>query len=229
MKVSHLRWLFIAMLALLLALGLLFSERPPRTYGVSVDWADGRYRFAGGTSPLALIFAAAFVLLYLLLMRAVPTELGNPLPGLFRRFVAFWLDFVLAMVAIGPILGLLPMVVEWGRTRVFQWSIERSVPVPGDVLQATVSALLAFVVLLFYYAWPLVHRRPSPGACILNYQIVPDEGEALTLRMAVLRTLLGFAAVASFPLALFIDRDRKKGQFWLDKVFSTRAWFLRQA
>ena len=39
----------------------------------------------------------------------------------------------------------------------------------------------------------------------------------------MLRTFLGFVAVSAFYLAPFLARDRKKGQFWLDKVFGTRA------
>jgi hypothetical protein len=45
--------------------------------------------------------------------------------------------------------------------------------------------------------------------------------------MALLRTLLGFIAACGAYLAPFIARDRKKGKFWLDKVFDTRAVTLR--
>jgi hypothetical protein len=223
MKVRELRWLFIAVLACLFVLSFIPSSFEPVTIGVSVDLSNGHYHFAGGTDPRALLIASIVIPLYLLLMRAVPEELGNPLSGLFRRYVAFWLDFMLAMFVIGPVIGILPMIAEWRRTGVFHWTFERDSPAPGDAPMATVSISCAFAALLLYFAWPLVCRRPSPGACVLRYQVVPDEGEALPFRKAVARTLLGFVAVASFPLALFIKRDRKKGKFWVDKVFDTRA------
>jgi hypothetical protein len=190
---------------------------------VSAEWSNGRYRFEGGTDPWALVLAATIIGVYLLLMHAVPSELGKPMPGLLRRYVAFWLDFILAMFGIGPILGLLPVIVEWRRTRVFQWTIQRDSPAPGDGLLATASVLLAFAALLSYYVWPLIRRRPSPGACVLKYQVVPDEGETLPFRNTVLRAILGFFAVATFPIAPFIYRNRKNGKFWLDEVFRTRA------
>lgn len=88
---------------------------------------------------------------------------------------------------------------------------------------ATIVFTLGFAALVFYYALPLIRCRPSPGACIVGYQIVPDEETIMSRRTAVLRTLLGFIAVAAAYLALFIGRDRKNGKFWLDKVFGTRA------
>jgi uncharacterized RDD family membrane protein YckC len=77
--------------------------------------------------------------------------------------------------------------------------------------------------LAFYFTWPLVRRRPSPGACIFGYQVVPDEGTTLNLGHAILRMVLGFVAVGTWYVAPFVARDQKKGKFWLDKIFSTRA------
>ena len=87
--------------------------------------------------------------------------------------------------------------------------------------------MFASVGLVSYYALPLVRRKPSPGACIVGYQIIPDDGTTLNFRTAVLRTLVGFIAVAGAWLAPFIARDRKEGKFWLDKIFGTRAVTLK--
>jgi hypothetical protein len=220
MKVKELRWLFIAALTALLIVSLV-AEFP--TIGASAEWTNGRYRFAGGTAPWALAYALVVIGLYLLLMYASPSDLGQPLPGVFRRFVAFWLDFILAMLAVAPILGILPALTEWRRTRVFAWNFERTTPAPGDTLLATIGLVLCSTALVFYYALPLIRGKPSPGACIVGYQIIPEEGTTLSFRTALLRTLLGFIAVCGAYLAPFVARDRKKGKFWLDKVFGTRA------
>jgi uncharacterized RDD family membrane protein YckC len=228
MKVSEIRWLFVGLLTILFILGFVVSmEDESRTIGVSASLTNGHYRFAGGTDPRGLVVALVVIALYFLLMYAVPEELGKPLPGLFRRYIAFWLDFILAVAGISPIVGLIPTIAEWRRTRVFEWTVERTSPAPGDWFLATASILLTFVVLLFYYSWPLMRHRPTPGACVLKYQVVSENGGRLSLRTSVLRALLGFVAVATFYIAPFISRDRKKGQFWLDKVFSTRAVLLR--
>src|SRR5438309_10914212 len=117
MKVRELRWLFIAVLACLFVLSFIPSRFEPVTIGVSLafDQSNGKYHFSGGTDPRALIVASVVFALYFLLMGTVPGELGNPLPGLVRRYVAFWLDFILAMSTIGPVIGILPMTMEWRR------------------------------------------------------------------------------------------------------------------
>jgi uncharacterized RDD family membrane protein YckC len=224
MGMKGLRWLFLAVLAVVLFIGLM-SE--PVTFGISQQWINGRYSFAGGTHPVALTLAAIIVLLYLLLMFAPQAMLGNPFPGVFRRFVAFWLDFIFAMVVIGSIIGTLPTLTEWERTAAFQWNFERTVHASGDGWLAAGGAILLIAGLLFYYAFPLIRQRPTPGACITGYQIVPDDGITMTTGTAILRALLGFIAVCAAYLAPFVSRDRKKGKFWLDAVFSTRALTLK--
>lgn len=220
MRTKDLRWLFIAAVVPLLVVGFVGE---PASLGVSAGWTNGRYSFGGGTAPWALAFALLVLGLYTLLMSTPPSALGQPLPGVFRRFVAFWLDFILAIMTVAPILGILPALTEWRRTGIFEWNFERTTPAPGDGVVATIGITLGFAALVFYYALPLVRCRPSPGACIVGYQIVPDEGTIMSPRTAVLRTLLGFVAVASAYLAPFVDRDRKNGKFWLDKIFGTRA------
>jgi len=49
----------------------------------------------------------------------------------------------------------------------------------------------------------------------------------LTLSDAIVRTLLGFLAVAMAWFAPYVLRDRKKGKFWLDRIFNTRAVTLQ--
>ena len=224
MGVKELRWLFVAVLAVAV---IIANISEPVTFGVSQQWTNGNYSFASGTHPVALTFTLIIAVLYLLLMLAPPPYLGEPLPGVFRRFVTFWLDFVLAMLLMAPIMGILPALTEWKRTGIFQWHFERTVHAPGDGWLVAAGFVLLVPGLVLYFVLPLIHRRPSPGECITGYQIVPDEGTTFTLRTATLRTLLGFIALSGWPLAPFIARDRKKGKFWLDAVFGTKAVRLR--
>lgn len=221
MRVKDFKWLFVAAVAAFL---IASNVAEFNALGISSESSsDGIYRYSGGTSPWALVIAAAVIGLYLWLLNAEPSGLGEPLPTVFRRLLAFCFDFVLATAAFMPILGIAPAVVEWRRTGIFQWSFERTTPASGDLIMASGVLLLAAFGLIFYFALPLVLRRPSPGTCILGYQIVPDDGVTMTVRSAIFRTLLGFAAVCGAYVAPFVGRDRKNGKFWLDKVFRTRA------
>jgi uncharacterized RDD family membrane protein YckC len=220
---KHFRWLFVGLLLVLLFVGIVAG---PTRIGLWAQWSNDHYSFGGGTQPWALAFSTLVIGLYLLLMYTVPSGVGNPLPGVVRRFVAFWLDFVLAMMAVAPIFGVLPALTEWRRTGVFKWVFERPNAAPGDGLLIAAQALVISVALVFYYAFPLLRRRPSPGSCIVGYQVIAEDGTTLNVRTALLRTLLGFIALCIAYLAPFIERDSKNGKFWLDKVFGTRAVML---
>lgn len=225
MKVKYIRWSFVSLLGFVMFLGVLLPA--PVTLGASATWTNGEYHFAGGTHPAALVLAALFIVLYLALMGCAPPALGEVLPGVVRRFLAFWLDFLIAMMVIGPTFGIFATLAEWRRTGVLVWMFERETPAPTDTLLTTGGVALVFVLLLFYFAVPLVRRRPSPGSCIAGYQVMPDEGRTLTLWRAILRTIVGFFAMSMWPLTPFIARQRKKGKVWFDGPFRTHAVILR--
>ena len=122
------------------------------TVGISADSSGSGYRFAAGTGLWPLGVSALVLLLYVLLMRSPRVDAGKPLSGVVRRYFAFWLDFVLAMIILTPIIGILPTDVEWKRTHVFMWGFERTTQMPTDAPLAALSGLVGFGALLFYYA-----------------------------------------------------------------------------
>lgn len=152
-----------------------------------------------------------------------PGEPGDPWRGVFSRFIAFWLDFFIAMAMTAPIVGLIPTIFEWKRTGVFAWNFERTEGASGDGFVVVASILLTTIALLFYFAAPLVLRRPTPGSSIMGYQIIADDEQALSLVTALKRTALGFIAACSFWRAFNGERKPEQGKFWLDKKFATRA------
>ncbi len=224
MKTSDFRWPFLIILASIPIVGNLVE---PTSLGVSAEWSDGHYRIAGGTAPWAIAYSVGIVALYVWLMYARSALSQNVVPGLVRRWLAFWMDFVLGIMAVAPILGLIPMCAEWNRTGVFAWSFERTIPQTGDKLDIAVTTLIGVASILVFYALPLYRHRPSPGSCIAGYQVTVVGENPLTLRQSLLRTLLGFVAAATPYLAPFLKRNGRQGQFWLDRVFETQAVKLK--
>ena len=193
------------------------------TIGVSAESSNGAYRFSGGTEPGALALAVLVAYVYFLLMNAQPSVGTKPLHRRFRRLVAFWLDFVLAMSIFAPIIGVVPMVAEWSRTGVFAWAFERETSAAGDLVLILLSAFLISAGLLLFYMIPILRRRPSPGACIAGYQVVPDGDGVLTMRQVL---SLGFIASCCAWIAPFRGGDRKRGQIWFGKTYRMRATLL---
>ncbi len=222
MTARQFRWIFVG---LLLFEWTATGVSGPSTIGAAAEWSssDG-YRFAAGTSPWALAAALGIAGLYILLMCANFGHTDTPVVGVIRRLAALWLDLMLAMVILAPTIGIFPLLLEWARTGTFAWSVERTTPVATDIPVTMLSTLMGLPVLLFYFAVPVFRRRPSPGACIVGYEVLPDSGKSPTMKTALLRTIIGSVMVWAEP---FIGRDRKKGQLWVDRNFGTRATLLR--
>ena len=220
MKPRQFRWLFLGALTAFFVQAFSFG---PSNFGASINWSDGRYVFAGGTTPWALAIAAFIIALYFVLMYTPPSQGAAPLLGLLPRLIAFFLDFTLAMCAIGSLLGIFPALTEWRRTGIFAWNLERTSPAPGDAILVGSLTAVAFIALVFYFVWPLIRRRPTPGSCIAGYLVVPEDGITMTATRAVGRVFLGMYAAGFWIVAPFIARDPQRGKFWLDRVFRTKA------
>jgi RDD family len=223
MNAKHLRWIFVVLLSIFLVIAFIPDLLPKGSLGFSIETVDGRTSISGGTHPALICFAVVFMLLYTNLMLAEAPTTGISYPGVFRRFVAFYVDFLFSMLTITPLIGIIPMFVEWKTTGVFEWTFERNTSAPSDPVVLAITMLAGGSALLLWYALPLVLGRPSPGCLVLRYQIVSVEAKPIPWRTAISRVLLGFIAACAALIAPFVARDRKKGQFWLDKVFDTRA------
>jgi hypothetical protein len=225
LKAKEFRWVFLALLAPLLFLG--FSPGSKWTIGASAEWSNGNYTFAGGTHPGALLLSGITIVLYLWLLRSKVSAGAPTTQAFFRRPVAALIDFVLAIVATAPIFGIVPMLAEWRQTGSFAWNLERTTYFAGDKYVIGATSLLAIAMLMTYFALPLLLGKPSPGACILGYQIVPDDGFEMTPLIALGRGALDFVSLCEIYGTLFGILKRKRGSYWVDRFFHTHAIQLK--
>jgi hypothetical protein len=220
MKADPTRCLWLAYLALVLAA---IEIRGRELGGTGPTWLDGNYGFEVGGLPWSLaigILGAGLLFAHISSSAGVTTR---PMPHLVRRWIAGWIDWILAFLVPTPFAGLAFAVVEYRRTGVFKW-ISQS-PEPSTV-QLLAIVLFISLCLILYFAIPWWLGKPTPGACILGYRVSPDAGCRFTFRRAILRALLGSVALLAWPswiLSFFLKRNRSRGKFWLDAVFETHA------
>jgi uncharacterized RDD family membrane protein YckC len=219
-KAISLRWLSLAYFALVLAAT---EIRAHKLAGAAPTWLDGNYGFEAGALPWSLAVGILGLSLLFALISSSGGKTTGPMPHLFRRWIAGWIDWILAFVVPTPFAGLAFAWIEYRRTGVFKW-ISQS-PEPSDP-QLGAIALFIFLSSVLYYAIPWWLGKATPGACIFGYRVSPDEGSRLTLVSAIMRVLLGSVALLAWPswiLSFFLKRNRSAGKFWLDAAFKTHA------
>ncbi len=130
------------------------------------------------------------------------------------------------MSSAAPVVGLLPVMLEQNGRAILFGRLSAIPGTAGDVPVAIFAGLTILAIILLYFALPVICSRPSPGACLLGYQILPEKGQTPSLARAVQRSLLGFVAVCGAPLAPFVGGD-KLIKSWLDERFGVKALTLK--
>jgi uncharacterized RDD family membrane protein YckC len=216
MNVRHFRWVILPLVVV--AGGFAFLSHLPYTLGFSAGTStDAGFHISAGSAPWALEASAVYLLVYLLLMFAPQAQLGEQLTGWWRRFSAFWIDFLFLMTILAPTIGFIPVYMEWRRTGVYVWAFKRVSPAPGDTVTIAITTVLMIVMFLSYFVLPLVRARPSPGTCVMGFQIVRDDGGEFSLATALKRTVAGFTFLG--------DRHRPVAR--IDSWFGTHAARLK--
>jgi hypothetical protein len=222
-KAISLRWLSLAYFALVL---LATEIRAHELAGAGPTWLDGNYGFEAGALPWSLAIGILGIGLLLALISKSGGRSAGPMPYLFRRWVAGWIDWILAFVVPTPFAALAFTWIQYQRTGVFKW-LSRS-PEPGTAQLGAIT-LFIFLSMALYFAIPWWLGKATPGACIWGYRVSPDEGSRFAFGSAILRALLGAVALMAWPswiLSFFLKRNRTSGKFWLDAVFKTHAEFI---
>ncbi len=199
-----------------------------RTSGSYVAIDNSKTHIEVWFKPLSLSIPAALLGLFILLLFAKTSDGTTPVPGLLRRFAAFYVDFMYVGAGIvRPIQGLVDVLAERWRTGTWQWNFVRDYAARTDTAVFFVSAAAYVLAIMVYFALPLMRGRPTIGSLMLGYQVVADDGNPLTWGEAGLRVFLGFFAACSTIIAFWIGRDASKGKFWLDKVCKTHAVWIQ--
>lgn len=226
MRALALRWAFPALLIIMIVAARLSGEGG---VGVGVSWNGDDYSFSASAPPWALAFTGVSTVLCVFLLLARVDCSSRPMPHLFRRFAAGLMDWAITLVMFASMQGLASVLVEYHRTGVFNWVIDRDKQQPWDVPEAAIGLLFVFAAMTVFFAVFFSKGTPTPGACIAGYRVCADGSSPLTFWRASLRALLGAMALLAWPgwiLAYTLKREKAKGKFWLDTIFRTHAEYL---
>jgi uncharacterized RDD family membrane protein YckC len=142
--------------------------------------------------------------------------------GIWRRAGAFFVDFALMGVAVGPV-SLLPLLLhEAVETGQFQWTFERRLARPSDAIFGFLSVFGVLVGFYLYDYWCTSRHQATFGSYVLGYKLAraqDSQGEPDWIT----RPLLSFVGMCWWPVSVLVALARRDGQFWWDRQTGTRA------
>ncbi|OGW46104.1 MAG: hypothetical protein A2X57_03775 [Nitrospirae bacterium GWD2_57_8] len=172
--------------------------------GVSMQQHNGEHLMQAGSSFPAILTSAVMIPFAFLYKTKGKPKIGSRPVMLWIRSLTFFIDFVTALVIIGPILTLPALLVEWQNTESFSWSFIRNWPRESDFIVAMSGALLGMIWMLFYLSFPLAQGKQTIGQYVMGYRISDFNGQRITFKRAVLRNMLGFLVLCMWPITLLM-------------------------
>lgn len=193
---------------LIVATFFLFSHGSEKI-GVAMQQANGHYHFSAGTNIVALLVSPIFIaFLFLRKPKGIRESISDVVP-LWRRFTAFLIDFMSALLPISALLALPAVLLEWHYTGTMSWEIVREFSRPSDTLLA-LGLVPAFAWMIFYFSYPLTRGTQTIGQYISGYRIAAKDMSSVSYKVAIARTIFSFLVLClgwlSVPLAFFNKR-----------------------
>jgi len=207
-------WIGMSLGAVVLAMFVLDVQQ----VGFSIQISNGEAEVTAGAHPVFLGASVLGLVFYWAFMRSDFSPTFHKTPTLKRRLAAFGLDFVFSLFCTAPLGGLFMLVVEFVRIGVFHWQFFREETVWTDTAIGLSVVAINMLVLVLYFAYPLTRARPTIGCYLVGTILVRDDQLVrLPIREALARTVLEFLGLCSWPVMLFVGRDRH-GQTWYDRA-----------
>lgn len=139
--------------------------------------------------------------------------------GIWNRFWACQIDFIVAICLLIGIYIILILIIEYLATGQWQWSYARDEMKVRDVFGEAGIFLLYFGLYYYFYKHAALGRA-TPGQYILGYRIVPAE---YGVPQFGARVFHGAVALWLSIFTLIFTRKNKTGIYFWDDATNTRA------
>lgn len=208
-------WVFAVLVALLVAQFATSSQ-----HGFQANCVNDHCYVVAATSQVGLI-ASAVLAAFLILYPQLRPEVEHTEPvKLWKRGVAFYIDFFVALSIAAPI-ATLPLLLEEGKiTGTFQWHFERDFARPTDAALAIPAILGMFVVLFLYFYLHLQLKRQTIGQYLMGFRVEPEPGTDANAFNVVLLSWIG---MCMWPFALYGAAKHPQKLFWWNEQTHTRV------
>jgi hypothetical protein len=170
------------------------------------------------TSPLAVFWSLAGILLYFFLLGQKQELVSLGIPSWQRRAATSLVDFYFSVNVVVGLEALVPLGLEALRTGHFAWRFERHYTVPTDFNLGVPVVLFTLGLLFLYFVYPLTSGKQTIGCYVLRVRVTPPFGDRgrFTFREAARRTWYEFKGCASMPFKKDRDQD-SYGRTWWDR------------
>ena len=177
----------------------------------------------GGSSSVGSVIVGLVIIAFLFLRPVQPTLVDTDgVVGVWRRLGAFFIDFVLVLLAISPIAALPLLIAEASYTGEFEWSFVRKFARPSDGFFVLPAVLASFAALYSYFFLHPLKGKQTVGEHILGFKVIAatDVGPKPIYGT---RPITSFIGLCAWPVSVYFALRKEDKRFWWDTDSRTRA------
>jgi len=178
--------------------------------------------FVMASTSLFSIVCGVILGLYAILFPRQKSISDKPLEvGIWRRFGAFLVDFIVVLTVATPLLTLPLILAEYYETGIFAWSFQRDFSRTTDNVIIIPSALSFFFFLSFYFYKFHMTGQPTLGQYILGFRVTGNDND-VKKGEAASRVVLSFVGLCIWPISVLHALYNGK-EFWWDEFSNTKV------
>lgn len=189
--------------------------------GVSSECVNGRCMVSASSSLYGIICGIILALFTLLFPRNQFVENTVGVVGLWRRFGAFFIDFIVVLTIVTPIAALPILVTESSYIGTFQWAFSRDFSRASDNYYILPTVLGIFVILFFYFYHQVKNGQQTLGQYVLNYKVSSTTQSGKVPQYAK-RIFFSYIGLCAWPISVILALRSDNKACWWDKTTNTK-------
>jgi len=174
---------------------------------VSSQQINYKYQFTASASLASILCSLGLLLILFLTPNKNKIYISENIVPLWRRIVAFFIDFTVILLIATPPAVLLVLIAEYRFTGNFLWQVKRDWSRNSDFLIIPIGFILVTLAFIIYLSLPPTKGRQTLGKYLLRYHFYSPNKSKITLIQSVSHTILGFFLsciwIISVPVAFF--------------------------
>jgi len=140
--------------------------------------------------------------------------------GIFRRIAAFYIDMVVAIIGVFPLMCMPILILEYLETGKWVWTFQRDYFRLTDILSIVIM-LGGFLGIAYYSRWHFINGKQTLGQHLLKFNLTPREPIGQDAQYSI-RVLIAWVNLAWWPIWPWTIMKRKQ-DYWWDTASNIKA------
>ena len=213
------RLLLAALVVVMLVIPVVITSSYP---GIHNTRGNGLYDIQVSGS-LAVFISSLLLLVIVLFFKRSVHEYSHEKVGVFSRFGAFVVDYIVIIFMVTPLVSFPLLITEYIHTGVFVWGFHREYEINSDNYIVSPVNILFFTSYILYYYLHLRRSISTVGQYIFGYVVVIKDKAEVSKFSALRHIILSLIALIVWPITVVLEMVSDSNYMWHERFSSYAA------